>query len=115
MPVWIGAAVFAAVGVVCLGAAHRYRSGRSPRLGRNRRNIYAPVFRRNAVFFLGPMGLLSLAGVVLVIGPGAWPALYTVATLVALASLVAAGVFAYRPPRWLMPPDERRHRAAVGS
>lgn len=91
-----------------ISGALRYRSGRHPELGRHRASTLLPRWQRNAIFMALPVGLGLICGAVLIgLGGDAPVAAVAPVSLLAITSLVSAFVFAYRPPRWLLPLEER--------
>jgi len=101
---WWGGAVLAAAGAFAITGAVRYRSGRHPELGRHREATGLWTWQRNIIFAAAPFGLMLIsAGVLAAMGMHSPLVATAPVTAVAMSGLVAAVVFTYRPPRWLLP------------
>lgn len=101
---WWAGAVLAAAGVFAINGAVRYRSGRHPELGRHREVTGLWTWQRNIIFAAAPFGVMLIsAGVLAAMGTHSPPVATAPVTAVAMSGLVAAVVFTYRPPGWLLP------------
>jgi hypothetical protein len=101
---WWGGAVLAAAGAFAITCAVRYRSGRHPELGRHREATGLWTWQRNIIFAAAPFGLMLIsAGVLAAMGTHSPLVATAPVTAVGMSGLIAAVVFTYRPPRWLLP------------
>jgi hypothetical protein len=112
---WWGGAVLGAAGVFAISGAVRYRSGRHPELGRHREGSGLWTWQRNIIFAAAPFGVMLIsAGVLAVMGTHGPLVATAPVTAVATSGLVAAVVFTYRPPGWLLPRQDVAVSAADG-